>query len=296
MRGWRPLKVEQTPQLRLNRRLVAASVGLDIHRFPFEKLYELWERTPPPWDTPYLGLGSTPDTKSFRSKNQTRRLKRRPRDWVAQIRRDHDGWQSGGVTADEKGTSPRTVASVECATSRETGITDEDFATTPPLTSPIPTNSLYVKGVSVMRAAPTRKREPKRYVVAPVTAAVPRCLADTGAGPSIITTELLAQLPADSVTRDPAAATEPLNGPDGKPLRLHGTADIRFDLDGTACRHTFIVCAGSPLMILGNDFLSPREATIVYTGDGEGEITLLKKTKRGQFPSKVGLYSLIRIC
>mmetsp|Transcript_31110 Transcript_31110/g.53227 ORF Transcript_31110/g.53227 Transcript_31110/m.53227 type:complete len:382 (-) Transcript_31110:1689-2834(-) len=73
----------------------------------------------------------------------------------------------------------------------------------------------------------------------------------------------------------------PLHGPDGKPLQLQGTVEILFDLEGTPCRHKFTVCQGSPLLLLGNDFLSPRQASITYSGDGQGHMTLRSRTRKG---------------
>ena len=82
-------------------------------------------------------------------------------------------------------------------------------------------------------------------------------LADTGAGPSVVTTSLLSSLPNDAcVERLPQAVVTPLHGPDGLPLITRGKARIVFSVGGFLFRHTFMVIEGNPMLLLGNDFLS----------------------------------------
>lgn len=140
-----------------------------------------------------------------------------------------------------------------------------------------PRNCLYMKGVTVCRWATTRKgladRSDQRntHYLIDVALTFVRSLGDTGAGPSCVTTELLAQLPGDAcVSRDFSPILGNTIGPDGKTLRTHGKATIVFDLNGTLCKHEFTVVEGKPLFLLGNDFLDARRAIISLNQDGAG--------------------------
>jgi len=105
---------------------------------------------------------------------------------------------------------------------------------------------------------------------------VPRALADTGAGPSVVTTELLLILPIDaSVIRDYDDINTNVCGPDGRALTTAGHATIVFTLAGLACRHRFLVVEGSSMVLLGNDFLHSRGATINLSITGPCSMTLL---------------------
>ena len=102
-------------------------------------------------------------------------------------------------------------------------------------------SALYIQNLTVTRFAQTRHRPDRHYQVN-TAVAVPRALADTGAAPSIVTTDLLDSLPPDcKVSRDYDAATASIMGADGRPLRLLGTATICFQLNDVSFRHTFIV-------------------------------------------------------
>jgi len=105
---------------------------------------------------------------------------------------------------------------------------------------------------------------------------VPRALADTGAGPSVITTELLLSLPIDaSAIRDYDETNTNVCGPDGRALTTAGHATIVFTLVGLACRHRFLVVEGSSMVLLGNDFLHSRGDTINLSISGPCSMTLL---------------------
>ena len=143
-------------------------------------------------------------------------------------------------------------------------------------------SSLYVTEFRVARKAQTRQTDDELYSVD--TAVAGRVLADTGAAPSIVTTELLEKLPRDCrLSRDPYASVGPLNGADGKPLVTLGRVKIDFYLGDTPCQHEFTVVQGKPLVLLGNDFLVPRNAEIHLNTDGRGNgrIELISNTQRG---------------
>jgi len=105
---------------------------------------------------------------------------------------------------------------------------------------------------------------------------VPRALADTCAGPSVVTTELLLSLPVDaSVIHDYDETNTNVCGPDGRALTTAGHATIVFTLAGLACRHRFLVVEGSSMVLLGNNFLHSRGATITLSIAGPCSMTLL---------------------
>ena len=111
-----------------------------------------------------------------------------------------------------------------------------------------------------------------------------RVLADTGAAPSVITTQMLERLPRNScVSRNANGKVGRLNGPNGKALITDGTATIDFELGETPCRHQFSVIEGRPLLLLGNDFLAPRKAQIQLNNDdkGGGSVTLTSQNLEG---------------
>eukprot|EP00966_Prymnesium_polylepis_P081253 1882615-Prymnesium_polylepis.1 len=64
---------------------------------------------------------------------------------------------------------------------------------------------------------------------------------------------------------------------------MEGTVSMAFDLDGQPCRADFVVAVAKPLMILGNDFLDPRQAVVHMNADGEGcgYVNLISKSKTG---------------
>ena len=158
---------------------------------------------------------------------------------------------------------------------------DLDVARTPSVEA-YAASSLYVADFQVARRAQTRNTADTYYTVG--TAVAGRVLADTGAAPSIITTGLLEKLPLDCrLSRDPWAVIGPLSGPDGRPLVTMGRVKIEFRLGETRCQHEFAVVQGKPLVLLGNDFLVPRNAEISLNTDGvgNGHITLTSVTKRG---------------
>ena len=130
---------------------------------------------------------------------------------------------------------------------------------------------LHLQGVTVCRRAQTRNREGDHYWVDSAFTDTVRTLPDTGAVPSVVTTGLLAQLPADAlVSRHRESATYAVEGPSGSPLTSQGHATIVFDIDGKAYRHKFLVIEGKPLFILGGDFMEPWKAKLELNIDDQG--------------------------
>ena len=106
-------------------------------------------------------------------------------------------------------------------------------------------HAMFVKCLRIIQRAQSRKRSDSTYDINCALAttiepseAVEESLADSGAGPSVITTGLIERLPTNcdiSWRRD--AAVAPVNAADGQPLRLQGTAVLSFYLGNTPCRH-----------------------------------------------------------
>ena len=160
--------------------------------------------------------------------------------------------------------------------------TEEDIATPVEPIAAYHRNCMYMRGVSVCRLAQTRNTKDRHYRV-DAAMTVAKTLMDTGAGPSCITTQLLAMFPTDAcVERESNSEQKQTNGPDGKPLRTHGHAVIVFYLNGTYYKHRFLVVEGKPLLLLGNDFLDAYKADIRYSDEGRGVLTLRQKSKNGQ--------------
>ena len=111
-------------------------------------------------------------------------------------------------------------------------------------------------------------------LVAPVPSQ--NCICDSGAGPSVLTTEFIYNLPSDVSMRRVSAKQMVIRGADGKALQVAGIVRVLFTVCGYPYEHTFRVLRGPPVLILGNDFLAPLHASIhprTYT-DGGGYLRL----------------------
>ena len=99
-------------------------------------------------------------------------------------------------------------------------------------------------------------------------------LADTGAGPSILASGLLKQLPQHCLKEMiplPAHVREDVKGADGKPLLVMGTVKLIFFLSERLFEHTFQVMEGGNLLILGNDFLAAHNGAVYPRLPGQQE-------------------------
>ena len=134
---------------------------------------------------------------------------------------------------------------------------------------------LLVKGVTVCIREKSRTRHsPAEQFRVNSAAIVQNSLSDSGAAPSVVTTDLLSELPADAcIRRNLDSLSEAVNGPDGRPLTTRGTVTIIFAINGRVFEHEFLVVEGAPLLILGNDFHVAHAARITFP-DGQREGTL----------------------
>ena len=273
--------------------------------FQMTGVRRLWDVKPPPPSTPRLGLGAdspTPSPPPCSSK--------RPLDRAAYFQSLHSQWKPASTANDQDDVdNPEETLTVAHLDTYRRAL-DRKWTATPPSSAPSPepphaaaiqpddlaltpttinpsTHALYIRNLCFLRHQPNRKgaRNPLKYDVGCAVAYSPRTLCDTGAGPSIVTTEALEVSPADCViSRQPDASVGVINGPDGNPLRTEGTATISFDLNGTPCRHEFVVAVGKPLLLLGQDFLEPRRAELQLNEDGRGggTLTLSSTTVHGR--------------
>ena len=154
----------------------------------------------------------------------------------------------------------------------------EDDIIEPPPRLPFVTNAAYIADFAVAKHAATRHGADTMFSIGRAACSIRESISDTGAGPSIIGTQILARLPADAaVSRsdDRATVDEEITGANGQPLVSRGTVTLVFTLSGHPFRHDFLVVDGGDLLLLGNDFLSRYQATIRPFGDdGSGTMQL----------------------
>ena len=133
-------------------------------------------------------------------------------------------------------------------------------AVTPPLGER--PHCAYLTDFVVSRPSRSRHGEDTPMLIDRAVLRVHRALADTGAGPSIITTEMLDALLASHCdacvrrNRGSAQVRKDVVGANGAPLVQRGTVTVEFTLSGRAFSHDFLLVDGAPLLILGNDFLT----------------------------------------
>ena len=186
--------------------------------------------------------------------------------------------------------TPRPVAPVFGSDRTPLGLQDAnrsigegDIAEPPPPLKCV-AHCAYIKDFCVARHGTTRNRPGMLYTVGSATCRIGMSLSDTGAGPSIVGTSLLANLPGDacvSRTRTEPTVDDNLVGPDAKPLVTHGTVTLIFTMSGHAFRHEFLVVEGGDLLLLGNDFIGRYRATVIpFDEDEEGGMDM-SVTRRG---------------
>eukprot|EP00962_Isochrysis_galbana_P029700 scaffold9550_cov111-Isochrysis_galbana.AAC.5 len=103
-----------------------------------------------------------------------------------------------------------------------------------------PRHCLYVRDLVLCR-----KNGEGRYLVDSALT-INTTLADTGAGPSVVTTTLLASLPDDAcISREEQEQKlDAIAGPDGSPLIPRGHVSLVFSISGVPFRHRFLVIEG----------------------------------------------------
>ena len=258
IRKWRPYPV------------AAVTAHHDLARLDARAL---WDVKPPLPHLPRLGLGADPDTPPPAKAPLARGPAR-----AEAYRKAHQQWcPAGHVHATEpKAARPVALVESDAFTTTPRQLTDFQHA--------LRTELLRIIRDPVGRNAnrPRQMHDPRRYDVS-LFHTISRALIDTGAGPSVITTELLAALPKDCcVFRDTEDHGPPLTSADGRPLRQAGSARVFFLLGDTPCRHDFYVVEGAPLLLIGNDFMVPRRAQVQLNDDGSGLVSFTSPLPSGK--------------
>lgn len=254
-----PPLYERSKPLDLPHRVIARIVGSTTSNL-LSGIYREWARSTSPTSRRprRLGLGATPTATGppLLSHRTT------PHQRIAFFTAMHGGWVPGGLLSEAEPVDSFSVCAV--APEEPKGVAVSEVTITPQ--APIDWQCLYATDLIIGRSPPP---DFENFILDPALR-ITRALADTGAGPSVITTGILDTLPPDAcVTRDRHAYGDPVSGADGTLLRTEGYADVIFSLSGLPCRHRFLVVVGAPMLILGNDFLQPRSASI-HLSDSKG--------------------------
>ena len=144
------------------------------------------------------------------------------------------------------------------------------------------TQCAYITEFAVARHAPTRSRKPNRYLLGNVACSISSALSDTGCGPCVIGSRLLAALPADACVERMVTAplvNTGLVGPSSEPLVTRGTVELMFTMSGVPFRHEFTVVEGGNLLLLGNDFLARYRASVTPFDGSTGSMDLHVRQK-----------------
>ena len=272
---------------------VAASIPAR-HSANFDGLRALWKSNAAPRrEDQHLGLGADRNTPCVHDPLQLMTLDPNPvhlkmaayralhNRWVKESDQDAATVIAAAEHLPEVSSPPAVAIDAPLEGLIASAVYDEDDIALTPAMLNVDVQALYLQNVHLLRHSDTRKGQVMRY---DVRCAVARSLADTGAGPSLATTEFLATVPAGAAKRHPNVAVRPLVDAAGRPLRTEGTVDLTFELDGTPCKHTFSVVVGKPLLLFGNDFFGPRHAVIHMNDDdaGGGRVELTSVSVHGR--------------
>ena len=116
----------------------------------------------------------------------------------------------------------------------------------------------------------------------------PATIGDTGAGVSLIGSTLLETLPSGAVAHfqlSPLSLTN-VSGADGGTLEILGSVSLMITISRVPFLHTFHIVKGNcDLLIIGNDFLTPRNGDVCMRpdqGDGRTGYIMLTHPKYGR--------------
>ena len=151
---------------------------------------------------------------------------------------------------------------------------EESISHTPRLPPHHQTHCAWLKDVLISIHNTGQKKLKAPYLVGHACAWSPAAMGDSGAAISLIGTELLKMLPPDAVVKFRWAQSQisgDVCGPNGEPLAILGEADLLLTISRIPFRHTFQVVLGGDLLLMGADFMAPREGDVcprVDKGDG----------------------------
>ena len=102
----------------------------------------------------------------------------------------------------------------------------------------------------------------------------PGMIADTGSCTSLMTETELARFEGAVTFQPPPRNCVEIENVNGEPIVFRGKTILEFAIAGTKFRHEFDVIKGTPVIILGVDFLSKYEGAVML-GQGEEGMNLL---------------------
>ena len=209
------------------------------HRFLATDITRLWGLRPPRPGT-YPGLGSDGSERPHPSMKGMPPFRR-----AEVIRHEHARWLEAGdsdsadvkpqldpeayyaawVSTVPKGAPPTRLQAIHPSAVSAVTFAETDLRLTPSIGTSL-VNSLYIRDFTVLRRVNqetrkgVRKGEFATYRVTKALACHGRALPDSGAAPSILTTGMLAELPAECVTYYPNERHSPLDAAGGTPLTV----------------------------------------------------------------------------
>ena len=151
---------------------------------------------------------------------------------------------------------------------------EDAISDTPRLPSHHRTHCAWLKDVLISTHNTGEKRLKAPYLVGRACAWSPAAMGDSGAAVSLIGTELLKILPPDAVVKfrwSQGRVSTNVCGPNGEPLAILGEVDLLLTISRIPFRHKFQIVLGGDLLLMGADFMAPREGDVcprIDTGDG----------------------------
>ena len=151
---------------------------------------------------------------------------------------------------------------------------EDTVSDTPTLPPHHRTHCAWLKDVLICTHNVGQKRLKAPYLVGRACAWSPAAMGDSGAAISLVGTELLKLLPPDAVVKFRWARSQiskNVCGPNGEPLVILGEVELLLTISRVPFRHKFWIVLGGDLLLLGADFMAPREGDVcprVDKGDG----------------------------
>ena len=151
---------------------------------------------------------------------------------------------------------------------------EDTISDTPTLPRHHRTHCAWLKDVLISTHNVGQKRLKAPYLVGRAWAWSPAAMGDSGAAISLIGTELLRLLPPDAVVKFHWArgqVSRNVCGPNGEPLVILGEVELLLTISRVPFRHKFQIVLGGDLLLLGADFMAPRDGDVcprVDKGDG----------------------------
>ena len=165
---------------------------------------------------------------------------------------------------------------------------EEAISRTPRLPPRHQTHCAWLKDVLISMHNTGAKKAKAPYLVGRACAWSPAAMGDSGAAVSLVGSEFLKMLPPEAVVEfrwDQSRISGDVCGPNGEPLAILGEADLLLTISRIPFHHTFQVVLGGDLLLMGADFMAPREGDVcprVDKGDGVAGFCTLNHPKYGR--------------